>query len=243
MPFARKFTTNANRTLLDGITKEDLQNLLGHLLAKTLPVLVEKGFAFTTDPSIEKLEEQYENYSNPLRQFLKECIVSAPDLAIPKWVFAELFNGWTRKTGKRVWGEKEISMEMISLSYETVKPQFTNKEGKLVQWNSWGGYGLNPNSDYIQHIQHIDGFPITSLHVRGSCEKTVNIPTITDIDVLNILKQLENTHKTPPSLHQIAEHLKDNQRVSPDQILQSLDRLKSKGDVFEVRPDFWKALE
>lgn len=104
-----------DREILDKLTTKTQLNGLAWQCIKRLKRMKENGWIFNFDINIDKVEEMYENLSNPLSKFIKEnCEVDDGNENAFIWKFElrERFEQWLKDNKMRVWSDTEIGLEM-----------------------------------------------------------------------------------------------------------------------------------
>lgn len=136
--FPNKFegTGKEDKLLLRKVTEKELQGLANKCLGY-LKGLLARGFFFTNDKSVDELTTQYEKMTNPLVTFLKEHTLEKVDGAVAKWEFKELFEGWLKEKGFRVWNDATIFKEMRQLEYEDGRSTFDGKVNRCWFGFTW----------------------------------------------------------------------------------------------------------
>lgn len=129
------------------ITYEELSGLSWKCLDK-LKELKRRNFVFSYNPSLEDMEKEYEDLSNPFNKFLREECIEDSEAFIPKYELSNRFMLWLRENGFRVWSDKEIRSKLKEKYVETRREvevgEFPNKE--LKDYRCWKGIKLKDNS-------------------------------------------------------------------------------------------------
>lgn len=118
-------------------------------LIKILKEMKKKDYDFTWNPTIQEMENLYEDLSNPLSKFLREKTINNKDYQIDKWEFKDKFMQWLRANGFRIWGEREVNSAMSEKYNEGKRSLVVDvfEYGKIKQetkWHrTWEGIGWN----------------------------------------------------------------------------------------------------
>jgi putative DNA primase/helicase len=136
---------NPDPFILEKISNSEELSGLGWQLIKILKKMKGRDYKFSLDPSIKKMEEMYEDLSNPLNKFLREMTTVNDTSNITKWEFKDKFTNWLRENGFRIWGEREINVIMRERYREgKVEVKNDNPFNSETKWHRcWEGIGLN----------------------------------------------------------------------------------------------------
>jgi putative DNA primase/helicase len=134
---------NPNPHIIEQICTENNLSALAWKLIQVLKDMKKRNYEFTINPNESEMRILYEDLSNPLNRYIKECCEIDRDESIVKFEFAEAFNSWLLKKGLRVWGEKEIIRNMGARFHETRKEVsvFDKSSNSIVSkyYRAWEG--------------------------------------------------------------------------------------------------------
>jgi putative DNA primase/helicase len=87
-----------------------------------LRLIIDRGWQFENEETIEETEELYERLTDHLGTFLSEFTCVDADGSIPKWELRDTFFGWLKQKGFRGWTEKQLGFVMKrDLGYQEVR--------------------------------------------------------------------------------------------------------------------------
>jgi len=105
--------------IIEKITTDKELSGLGWILIKKLIELKKRDFVFSHNPTVKKMEEMYEDLSNPLNKFLRTTTEIDEHEKIVKYEFRDRFSNWLRENGFRIWKDRDISIKMRELFQES----------------------------------------------------------------------------------------------------------------------------
>jgi P4 family phage/plasmid primase-like protien len=110
IPFTNQFTDK--KDVLSEIPKYEYNNLAKKCLRLAKKIIQEREFCI--NPTIEEQKQEYEAYSNPIGQFLKEECILSPDYRIEAGELYEAINKYLKERGHREHTNKEMYKVLTS---------------------------------------------------------------------------------------------------------------------------------
>lgn len=99
--------------LLAKITEEEVHGLLKKVMLKILPAFVERRFKFSVDPSVDELSKKWEEFSNPLDNFIEDCFEPALEPGfLPNAALNPIYEDYCKRKGIPRLNTKEFSDQM-----------------------------------------------------------------------------------------------------------------------------------
>lgn len=154
------------------IREEELKGLTYKCLQK-LKGLKERGFVFTWDMDEDKMQDLYEELSNPVLMFIRDTCSEGKDTFLFKWEFTERLNNWLKNNHFPTSTKSEINKFMREKYNESNRPSFNGSKTYRV-WTGlkWKEKGDNTLLNHSNHFNH----KIKKVYVKSKTSFFGNIP-------------------------------------------------------------------
>ena len=136
------------------LTEEELKGLTYKCLKK-LQELYKNNFVFTWDMDEDKMQDIYEELSNPLLMFIRDNCTEGRENWVFKWEFEERLNNWLKNNHFPTSTKSEINKYMREKYTESQRPAFNG--GKIYRvWSGlkWREAGENDPLNGFNHFTY-----------------------------------------------------------------------------------------
>jgi len=136
------------------ISEKELKGLTFKCLEK-LRELYERNFIFSWDMDEDKMQEVYEELSNPILMFIKETCTTGNDNFVFKWEFEERLNNWLKNNHFPTHVKSEINKYMRDNYRESNRPAFNGtKIYRVWVGLKWKEQGEIDTLNHFNHFNH-----------------------------------------------------------------------------------------
>ncbi len=231
--FPNKFPEG--KTPLLKITETEYSNLCKQLIG-ILKNLLSKG-EFNKDGSIEERKKRYEEKSNPVMKYLKENYVEDVNGQIPFFEFYDGVSSYIEERGLRTLSKNQVTKLLKNDGYDKERKDVKRNDNSWTKWD----YIIGISTRSTSSTSHIGSFPYTEDKGKPHVERVEDVESIdktilvSKTMILDYFKSNKNITINESDLKKVCNN--------EENMYKWLEELKTKGEIFLVKPFEWKLLE
>jgi len=156
--------------LLKKITDPKELKGLTYKCLQALKELYKRDFIFQWEMDEDKMQDLYEELSNPILMFIKEHCIEKRDTFLFKWEFEERLNNWLKNNHFPTSTKSEINKYMREKYVESNRPSFNgSKTYRVWAGLKWKERGDNTSFNHLNHFNQ----KIKELYIYGGKIETL----------------------------------------------------------------------